>query len=185
MCDCVSGMVNSLLPVQVHTKVSECVSGIVNSLLPVQVHTKVLRDKKEDQTKTFLDSLVAATVSEKAALENMRSDKDLDGIFSRIGGVCWDTHTHTHTHPFSVVSILSVAVSLSLPPSFIHSASFLPVLSKPEVMCARSRGSDYNVQSDSWELKHIGILQKEETPPPPKKKKKERKGGGEGSDPVI
>ena len=115
MCDCVSGMVNSLLPVQVltkvsdcvsgignsllsvqvHTKVSECVIDIVNSLLPVQVHTKVLRDKKEDQTKTFLDSLVAATVSEKAALENMRSDKDLDGIFSRIGGVCWDTHTHT------------------------------------------------------------------------------------------
>ena len=135
---------------------SECVIYIVNSLLPVQVHTKVLRDKKEDQTKTFLDSLVAATVSEKAALENMRSDKDLDGIFSRIGGVCWDTHTHTH--PISVVSILSVAVSLSLPPSFIHSASFLPVLSKPEVMCARSRGSDYNVQSDIWELKHIGIL---------------------------
>ena len=93
--DCVSGIGNSLLPVQVHTKVSECVIDIVNSLLPVQVHTKVLRDKKEDQTKTFLDSLVAATVSEKAALENMRSDKDLDGIFSRIGGVCWDTHTHT------------------------------------------------------------------------------------------
>ena len=81
-------ILNSLPPVQVHSKVCDCVSLMVNSFPPVQVHTKVLRDKKEDQTKTFLDSLVAATVSEKAALENMRSDKDLEGVFSRIGGVC-------------------------------------------------------------------------------------------------
>ena len=121
MCDCVSGMVNSLLPVQVHTKVSECVSGIVNSLLPVQVHTKVLRDKKEDQTKTFLDSLVAATVSEKAALENMRSDKDLDGIFSRIGGVCWDTHTP----PPLLCCEHSLCGCVIVTASFIHSFSFI------------------------------------------------------------
>ncbi|KAK7104124.1 hypothetical protein V1264_018890 [Littorina saxatilis] len=77
-----------------------------------KVHEQVL----QGQTSTFIDSLVAAMVSERAALENMHSEKDINSIFHRICGdvrallLIFSVHRQPTVNPMLLQSLRQILV---------------------------------------------------------------------------
>lgn len=68
-----------------------------------KVHQQVL----SDQGRSLLDSLVASVTAEKAAIENVRYEKELSSICQRVTGV---STIFNDKMPLSLLSFLSLSI---------------------------------------------------------------------------